>query len=166
MLGILILAVIIVAIIITVVVMTSGGLSAPEQAVLDFYNAMKSKNVMAYLKRIDTGMYKDALAGTYQPDAYSIGIEYDSYTVENLKTQLVSQSGDTAQVRVVSGTFEGFYDDGSNSGGVDFSRYPRDVTLKKDEGTWVVDNYNLVKLPYPLPEVTPDASEFPEVPGS
>jgi hypothetical protein len=166
LLGVLILVIVIVAIIVTIVLVTGSGLSAPEKSVVDFYNAIKNRDVMTYLKHIDTQMYKQAVKGDYQPDLYGVGIDYDSYRLENLKTQLEKQDADTAQVKVIAGYFEGIYDDGSSSGGVDFSQYPREITLYKEEGAWMIDNYNLVKLPYPLPEVLPDASEFPEVPSS
>jgi hypothetical protein len=161
--GALILGLLVIAIVVIIVVATGGGPSAPESAVIGFYNAIKNRDVMAYIKHIDLGMYKEAVQGAFQPDLYGVGIDYDSYRLENLKTRLVKQDSDTAEVEVNSGYFEGMYDGGSNSGGVDFSLHPRTVSLHKEEGTWLVDNYNLVKLPYPLPEIVPDSSEFPEV---
>lgn len=160
--GALLLGVLVILIIVIIVLATCGGPSAPEQAVLDFYSAIKNKDVMAYLKHIDLGLYKQAAQGVYQPDLYGVGIDYDSYRLENLKTRLLKQEGDLAEVEVVSGYFEGIYDDGSNSGGVDFSLHPRKISLYKEEGNWLVDNYNLVKLPYPLPETVPEVPEFPE----
>jgi hypothetical protein len=162
LIGLLVLIVVVAAIVVIIVIAVGSGLSGPEKSVVDFYNAIKNKDVMAYLKHIDTQLYKQAVQGDYQPDLYGVGIDYDSYKLENLKTQLESQEGDSAKVKVIGGYFEGMYDDGGSSGGVDFSEYPREITLYKEEGQWMIDDYNLVKLPYPLPEVLPNAPEYPE----
>ena len=138
--GALILGVLIILIVVIIVVVTSGGMSAPEDAVIGFYKAIKNRDVTAYIKHIDMYMYNDVVAGVYQPDLYGIGIDYDSYVLENLKTRLVKEDGNIAEVEVISGYFEGIYDDGARSGGVDFSLHPRLVSLHKEEGSWVVDN--------------------------
>jgi hypothetical protein len=141
----------------------SGGDSAPEKAVKDFYRAIKDKDVMAYLKLTEPEVYKLAQKGEYEPDPYTEGIDYDSYVVEDLKTRLVKEEGDYAEVEIVGGYFEGFYRDGARSGGVDFSQHPRLVRLVKVEGSWVIQDYPTAKLPYLVEEMELSAPEFPEV---
>lgn len=154
-----------VALVVILIVVLGGGPSAPEKAVMGFFQSIKDRDVLEYLKHTDLDLYKMAKRGEYQPDLYSVGIDYDSYRLEGLKTRLVKEEGDYAEVEVVGGYFEGFYSQGESSGGVDFSQYPRLITLVKVEDTWLVNDYNLMKLPYPLPEILPGEEEFPEVEG-
>jgi predicted nucleic acid-binding Zn ribbon protein len=161
--GILLLVALI-ALIVIIVMLTSGGMSAPEKTALDFYSAIKNKDVMSYLEHTDLELYKMAQRGEYDPDPYGLGLEdFYAYRVENLKTQLIKEEGDYAEVEVISGTFEGYYDDGTGNGGVDFSKYPRKLILNKIEGKWLVDDYNQARLPYPPAEVIQEGTEFPEV---
>jgi len=161
--GILLALACLVVLAVVLAVVLSGGPSAPEKAVTEFFQSIKDRDVLAYLKHTDLDLYKMAKQGEYQPDLYAVGIDYDHYRLEGLKTRLVKEEGDYAEVEVVGGYFEGFYDQGESSGGVDFSQYPRLVTLVKVENTWLVNDYNLMKLPYPLPEILPGEEEFPEV---
>jgi len=154
---------VLVAVIVIVVILLSGGESGPEKAVKQFYNAIKDKDVMTYLKHTELELYKMAERGEYQPDPYTEGIDYDSYILEDLTTRLVIEEGDYAEVEVIGGYFEGVYNDGSTSGGIDFSEYPRLVRLVKVEDTWIVQDYQIMKLPYLFAEINPEGSEFPEV---
>jgi hypothetical protein len=164
--GILLIAGLIVLIVV-IIVLASGGVSAPQQAVLDFYNAIKNKDVMSYLEHTDLELYKMAKRGEYQPDPYALGLEdFYAYRVDGLKTQLLKEEGDYAEVEVNSGTFEGYYDDGTGNGGVDFSKYPRTLAMIKVEGKWLVSDYNQARLPYPPAEIMQEGPEFPEAEGS
>ncbi len=156
---------VIAAVVVLVLVFTvfSHGESAPEKAVKDFYRAIKDKDVMAYLKLTEPEVYKLAASGEYEPDPYTEGIDYDSYVVEDLKTRLVREEGDYAEVEVVGGYFEGFYRDGARSGGIDFSQHPRLIRLVRMEGEWVIQDYPTAKLPYLVEEVSPAEPEFPEM---
>lgn len=155
-------ALLILLIVILVLVLT-GGESAPEKAVKSFFQSIKDKDVLTYLKHTEPDVYKMARSGEYQPDPYTEGIDYDYYVLENLETRLVKEEGDYAEVEVIGGYFEGFYQDGVKSGGVDFSQHPRLVRLVNLEGTWVVQDYATVKLPYPVEEVDLTQPEFPEI---
>lgn len=157
--------VILVAVLTIVILASSGGESAPEKAVKAFYRAIKEKDVLTYLKHTEPDVYKMARRGEYQPDPYTEGIDYDYYVLENLKTRLVKEEGDYAEVEVNGGYFEGFYQDGVKSGGVDFSQHPRLIKLVKVEGTWVIYDYPTAKLPYLVEEMDVTQSEFPEVEG-
>ena len=152
-----------IVVLVVVVIVASGGESGPEKAVQAFYNAIKDKDVLTYLKHTNPDLYKMAKRGEYQPDPYAEGIDYDSYLLEGLKTRLVKEEGDYAEVEVTGGRFEGFYNDGSGSGGVNFAQHPRTLTLVRIEDTWIVNDCNLMKLPYPLPEIVEEQPEFPEV---
>ncbi|RJP29260.1 MAG: zinc ribbon domain-containing protein [Actinobacteria bacterium] len=160
--ALLILAVL-VAVIVIIILVASGGESGPEKAVKEFYNAIKDKDVMTYLNHTELELYKMAERGEYQPDPYTEGIDYDSYLLEGLTTRLVKEEGDYAEVEVTGGYFEGMYNDGSTSGGIDFSQHPRLVTLVKVEDTWIVQDYQIMKLPYLFAEIGPEQPEFPEV---
>ncbi len=160
--GLLLLLVLIAIVIVIVVILASGGESGPEKAVKDFYNAIKNKDVMTYLKHTELELYKMAERGEYQPDPYTEGIEYDSYTLDGLTTRLVKEEGDYAEVEITEGYFEGMYNDGSSSGGIDFSQYPRLVRLVRLENTWIVQDYQMMKLPYLFAEIEPGEAEFPE----
>jgi len=161
------LAIALVILVIVIIVAASGGKSGPEKAVLDFYRALKEKDLLTYLKHTNIELYKMATSGEYEPDPYAEGLmDYDSYVVDNLKTKLVKEEGDYAEVELVGGFFEGIKDDGSRTGGVDFSQYPRTTSLVKIDGVWILNEYYQMKLPYPLPEVGPELPEFPEVEGS
>jgi hypothetical protein len=140
-----------------------GRESAPERAVKAFYQAIKDKDVMAYLKLTEPEVYKLAQKGEYEPDPYTEGIDFDSYVVNDLKTRLVKEEGDYAEVEIVGGYFEGFYRDGARSGGVDFSQHHRLIRLVKVEGNWVIQDYPIAKLPYLVEEMPGEQSEFPEV---
>ena len=118
---------------------------------------------MTYLKHTEPQLYKMAQNGEYEHDPNLEGLTYDSYRLEGLETRLVKEDGDYAEVELIAGYFEGMYSDGSGSGGVDFSEYPRLVILDRIEGVWIIREYNSMKLPYPLPEVTDEQPEFPEV---
>ena len=154
---------VLVAVIVIIIVVVSGSESGPEKAVKEFYNAIKDKDVMTYLKHTELELYKMAQRGEYQPDPYTEGIDYDSYVLEDLTTRLVTEEGDYAEVEVNGGYFEGMYNDGSTSGGINFSEYPRLVRLVKVEDTWIVQDYQIMKLPYLFAEINPEESEFPEV---
>ena len=163
LLGLLLLAAVVAAVVVIVVVLAGGGGSGPEKAVKEFYNALRDKNVMLYLKHTDLELYKMAQNGEYQPDPYSEGIDYDYYALDGLKTRLVKEEGDYAEVEVVGGTFKGFYNSGGDSGGIDFAQYPRTVRLVKVENTWLIQDYQLAKLPYYYEDIGPGQPEFPEV---
>jgi len=150
-------------IIVIIILVVSGGESAPEKAVKDFYNAIKNKDVLTYLQHTELELYKMAKRGEYQPDPYTEGIEYDSYILDGLTSRLIKEEGDYAEVEVNGGYFEGLYNDGSTSGGIDFSQYPRTVKLVKVEDTWIVQDYQIMKLPYLFAEIGPEQPEFPEV---
>jgi len=160
--GLLLLAVV-AAVIVIVVVLATGGESGPEKAVKEFYNAIREKNVMLFLKHTDLELYKMAQRGEYEPDPYTEGIDYDYYTLDGLKTRLVKEEGEYAEVEVIGGTFKGFYNSGGDSGGIDFSQYPRTVRLVRVEGTWMVQDYQLAKLPYYYEDIGPGQPEYPEV---
>jgi hypothetical protein len=156
-----------IALIVIIVVLAGGGPSAPEKAVLGFYDAVEKKDVMSYLQHTDLELYKMAKQGEYEPDPYGLGLEdFYAYRVSGLKTRLIKEEGDYAEVEVISGTFEGFYDNGTGNGGVDFSRFPRKLSLIKVEGKWLVNDYNQARLPYPPAEIMQEGPEFPEVEGS
>ncbi len=157
--------VVLVAVVVLAITVFRGGESAPEKAVKDFYRAIKDKDVMAYLKLTEPEVYKLAQKGEYEPDPYTEGIDYDSYVVDGLKTRLVKEEGDYAEVEVVGGYFEGFYRDGARSGGVDFSQHPRLIRLVRVEGNWVIQDYPTAKLPYLVEEVPGEQPEFPELEG-
>lgn len=159
----LLLLIALVVIIVIIILVVSGGESAPEKAVKDFYNAIKNKDVLTYLQHTELELYKMAKRGEYQPDPYTEGIEYDSYILDGLTTRLIKEEGDYAEVEVNGGYFEGLYNDGSTSGGIDFSQYPRTVKLVKVEDTWIVQDYQIMKLPYLFAEIGPEQPEFPEV---
>ncbi len=154
---------VLVAVVAVVVIAVSGGESGPERAVKEFYNAIRDKDVMTFLKHTELELYKMAERGEYQPDPYTEGIEYDSYRLEDLTTRLVKEEGDYAEVEVIGGYFEGMYSDGSSSGGIDFSEHPRLVSLVKVENTWIIQDYQIMKLPYLFAEIVPDQPEYPEV---
>lgn len=155
LLGLVVLAVVLILVL-------SGGESEPERAVKVFYQAIKDKDVFTYLKHTEPDVFKMARSGEYQPDPYTEGIDYDSYVLEGLRTRLVKEEAEYAEVEVTGGFFEGFYDNGVNSGGVDFGQHPRLVKLVKIEGTWIVQDYATAKLPYPVEEISPTQPEFPE----
>jgi hypothetical protein len=159
----LLLLIALVVIIVIIILLVSAGESAPEKAVKDFYNAIKNKDVLTYLQHTELELYKMAKRGEYQPDPYTEGIEYDSYILDGLTSRLIKEEGDYAEVEVNGGYFEGLYNDGSTSGGIDFSQYPRTVKLVKVEDTWIVQDYQIMKLPYLFAEIGPEQPEFPEV---
>jgi hypothetical protein len=161
--GLLLLLIIVIAIVVVIIVLVSGGESGPEKAVKGFYNAIKNKDAMTYLKYTEPDVYKMAQRGEYEPDPYAEGIDYDSYILDGLTTRLVTEEGDYAEVEVNGGYFEGLYNDGSSSGGIDFSQYPRLVKLVKVEDTWIVQDYQMMKLPYLFGEIGPEQPEYPEV---
>ncbi|MBC7253757.1 MAG: zinc-ribbon domain-containing protein [Actinobacteria bacterium] len=162
--GLVLIGVIVLVVVLFLAFTVIGGRdSAPERAVKAFYRAIKDKDVMAYLKLTEPEVYKLAQKGEYEPDPYTEGIDFDSYVVEDLKTRLVKEEGDYAEVEIVGGYFEGFYRDGARSGGVDFSQHHRLVRLVKVEGDWVIQDYPTAKLPYLVEEMPGDQSEFPEV---
>ncbi|MBC7247256.1 MAG: zinc ribbon domain-containing protein [Actinobacteria bacterium] len=161
MMGVLLLLGLVVLAVVLIVVL-SGGESEPEKAVKAFYQSIKDKDVLTYLKHTEPDVFKMARSGEYQPDPYTEGIDYDYYVLEDLRTRLVREEGEYAEVEVTGGFFEGFYDNGVNSGGVDFGQHPRLVKLVKVEGTWIVQEYATAKLPYPVEELGPAGPEFPE----
>jgi len=161
--GIVLLLAVIAVVVLIIILVAGGGESGPERAVKEFYNAIKDKDAMAYLKHTELELYKMAERGEYQPDPYTEGIEYDTYILEGLTTRLVKEEGDYAEVEVIGGYFEGIYSDGAATTGIDFAQYPRLVRLVKVESTWIVQDYQMMKLPYPIAEVTTDEPEFPEV---
>lgn len=140
----------------------SNGESAPQRAVEEFFQAIRNKDVMAYLRLTEPDVYKMAREGEYEPDPYTEGIDYDSYVLQDLKTRLVREEGDYAEVEVIGGYFEGFYSDGSSSGGVDFSQFPRLIRLVKVEDGWVIQDYATAKLPFPTEGLETSEPEFPE----
>lgn len=162
-LGLLLLLVLVAAIIVVIVIVASGGESGPEKAVKEFYGAIRDKDVMTYLKHTELELFKMAERGEYQPDPYTEGIEYDTYVLEGLTTRLVKEEGDYAEVEVNGGYFEGKYSDGAATTGIDFAQYPRLVRLVKVEDVWIVQDYQMMKLPYPIAEIGPEQPEFPEV---
>jgi hypothetical protein len=161
--GLLLLLLVLIVVIVVIMVIAGGGESGPEKAVKEFYKAIQEKDVMTYLKHTELELYKMAKRGEYQPDPYTEGIEYEAYVLDGLTTRLVKEEGDLAEVEIIGGYFEGINSDGSTSGGIDFSQYPRTVRLVKVEDTWIVQDYQMMKLPYLLPEIGPDQPEYPEV---
>jgi hypothetical protein len=154
---------VIVAVVIILVVVLSGSESAPEKAVKDFYKAILNKDVTTYIQHTDLELYKMSQQDDIEFTPYDVGIDYETYVLEDLQTRLVKEEGDYAEVEVIGGYFEGFFSDGSGSGGIDFSLYPRLIKLSKIEGIWVVQEYGSMSRPHPLPEMVDDQPEFPEV---
>jgi uncharacterized Zn finger protein (UPF0148 family) len=161
--GIVLAAILVIAAVVIIIVLSSGGKSGPEKAVETFYEAIAKKDMMTYLKHTEPQLYKMAQNGEYELDPNLEGLTYDSYRLEGLVTRLVKEEGDYAEVELIAGYYEGIYSDGSGSGGVDFSQYPRLVILDRIEGVWIIREYGSMKLPYPLPEVMDEEPEFPEV---
>ncbi len=160
--GIALLLAVIAAVVLIIILVGGGGESGPEKAVREFFNAIKNRDATAYLKHTELELYKMAERGEYEPDPYTEGIEYDTYVLEGLAMRLVREEGDYAEVEVVGGYFEGIFSDGAGTTGVDFARYPRLVRLVRIENVWMVQDYQMMKLPYPIAEVLPDEPEFPE----
>jgi hypothetical protein len=160
--GLVLLLILIAAVIVVIVVIAGGGESGPEKAVKGFYNAIKDKDAMTYLKYTEPDIYKMAERGEYEPDPYTEGIDYDAYVLDGLTTRLVAEEDDYAEVEVNGGYFEGINNDGSAATGIDFSQYPRLVRLVKVEDVWIVQDYQMMKLPYPIAEIGPDQPEYPE----
>lgn len=161
--GIVLAVILVIAAIVIIIVLLPGGKSGPEKAVEAFYEAIANKDVMTYLKHTEPQLYKMAQNGEYELDPNLEGLTYDSYRLEGLETRLIIEEGDYAEVELIAGYYEGIYSDGSGSGGVDFSQYPRLVILDRIEGVWIIREYGSMKLPYPLPEVMDEEPEFPEV---
>ncbi len=160
--GLLLLAVIVAVVIILIIVLSSGE-SAPEKAVKEFYGAIADKDVETYLKHTELELYKQVKNGEIELTPYEVGIDYENYVLEGLETRLVKEEGDYAEVEVVGGYFEGFFSDGSGSGGIDFAQYPRLIKLTRIEDTWIVQEYGSMSRPHPLPEFVDGEPEFPEV---
>jgi hypothetical protein len=156
------LLVVLVALIVVIILIATSGKSAPEKAVEDFYQALKNKDILTYLKYTEPSLYKMAVRKEYEPDPYAF-FDYDYYEVRGLKTELVKEEGDVAEVKLAGGTFKGYNEGGNEGNEVDFSQHPRNITLTRIEDTWTVQDYAMMKLPYPLPEIVPGGSEFPEV---
>jgi uncharacterized membrane protein YvbJ len=163
--GLALLGVIILVIILVVALTSSSSMSAPEKAVHDFFNSIKNKDVMGFLKNtIEAGTYEQVKKGEIPVPEVQTYIGYDRYDVRDIKTELVSESGDRAEVRITGGWFQGFWTDSMPpSTGVDFAQFPRRVSLVKYNNTWVIDNYSEVMVPAPLPESSSGESEFPEL---
>lgn len=166
--GLVLLAAIVLIVVLVVVFATSTSLSAPEKAVHDFFGALKKNDFVGVLKNIDVETYEQIKKGalpTSDAQAYIGG--YDRYEVKDLKTELVSQTGDQAVVRVTGGWFQGFWNDSMPpSIGVDFAKYPRSIQLQKIDNRWVIQNYPEAMSPAPLPESSGGESEFPETEGN
>lgn len=150
-------------VIIVVIVLVSGSESGPEKAVKEFYNAINNKDVDTYLKHTDLELYKMSQQDGVEFTPYDVGIDYEYYVLDGLQTRLVKEEGDYAEVEVIGGYFEGFFDDGSGSGGIDFSLYPRLIKLYKIEDIWTIQEYGSMSRPHPLPEMVDDQPEYPEV---
>ena len=163
--GLVLLGVLAAVIVVLVVLATSESLSAPEKTVHDFFNSIKNKDVMAFLKNTtEVGTYESVKKGeTPQPEVDTY-IAFDRYDVKDIQTELVSEQGEQAEVRLVGGWFQGFWaDDMPPSTGVDFAQYPRLVKLEKINGQWVITNYSEVMLPAPMGEGASEESEYPEL---
>jgi uncharacterized membrane protein YvbJ len=167
--GLVLLAAVILIVIVVVIFATSSSMSAPEKVTHDFFNAIKNKNVMNFLKTTtEVGTYEQVKKGEIPAPEAQTYIGYDRYDVKDLKTVLVSQKDDRAEVRIVGGWFQGFWADNlmAPSTGVDFAQYPRIVKLVKYGDSWVIENYSEVMVPAPLPETSSEENEFPELEGN
>ncbi len=164
--GLALLGVMALVIILVVMLTSSSSMSAPEQTVHDFFGAIKNQDVMSFLENTtEAGTYEQVKKGEMpvpEPQTY---IPFDRYDVRDIKTELVSENADRAEVRIVGGWFQGFWKDdlAAPSTGVDFAQFPRRVILVKYNDTWVIDNYSEVMLPAPMPESSGGESEYPEV---
>ncbi len=145
--------------------LTRDRVSAPEKAVREFYRSLAELDLMTYLKHTEPQLYKMAQKGEYEPDRSAL-LDYDSYQVENLRTELVREEGDVAVVRLTSGVFRGRNELGDEESEVDFSQFPREVKLIRVEGIWVVADYGMMKLPYPLPDIFQEEELTQDLEGS
>lgn len=162
--GLVVLALVAAALILLLVWLWPSGKSGPEKAVTAFFEAIRDKDVKQYYKYTEYGLYKMAEEGEVELDPYAAGLEdWDSYRLENLETRLVKEEGDYAEVEVTGGFFQGYNESGSESVGVDFSSDPRMINLVKVEGVWQIQDYNIVRQPYPSVEIYTEEPEFPEV---
>lgn len=167
--GLVLLGAIVLIVVLIVVFATSSSLSAPEKAVHDFFNALKKNDFVGALKNtIEVGTYDQIKKGelpTSEAQSYIGG--FDRYEVKDIKTELVSQTGDQAVVRITGGFLQGFWNDTmAPSIGVDFAKYPRLITLEKIENRWVIQDYPEAMSPAPLPESSGGENEFPETEGN
>lgn len=159
--GLAVLALVVLVAVLLSIALTREKVSAPEKAVREFFRSMADMDLMTYLKHTEPQLYKMALGKEYEPDRYAL-LDYDHYQVEDLRTELVSQEGDVAVVRVTGGVFRGRNELGDEESEVDFSQYPREMKLIKVEDTWVVADYGVMKLPYPLPEIMTEGEVPPD----
>ncbi|MEJ5186564.1 MAG: zinc ribbon domain-containing protein [Candidatus Geothermincolales bacterium] len=156
--GLALVALVILVVVVLAVTLTREKVSDPEKAVREFFRSMAEMDLMTYLKHTEPQLYKMAQRGEYEPDRYAL-LDYDRYQVTDIRTELVSEGEDVAVVRVIGGTFRGRNEMGEEESEVDFSQYPREIKLIKIEDTWVVADYGVMKLPYPLPEILPEGEE-------
>lgn len=164
--GLAVLALVAIVAVLLGITLTREKVSAPEKAVREFYRSLAEMDLMTYLKHTEPQLYKMARRGEYEPDRYAL-LDYDRYQVEDLRTELVREEGEVAVVRVTGGVFRGRNEVGDEESEVDFSQFPREMRLIKMEDTWVVADYGVMKLPYPLPEIVleeelPQNSEEPQ----
>jgi uncharacterized Zn finger protein (UPF0148 family) len=162
--GLLVIVALIAIIVVIVILATSGGESAPEKAVKDFYASLQQKDFNLFLKLTEPELYKMALQGEYTEEEHSYEyFHYDRYEVEGLQTELVMEQDNLAEVKIVGGTFSGWNDMGDITDSVDFSKQNRTISLVKIEDTWTIMDYNVVNQPTNLPEIIEEGPEFPEV---
>lgn len=166
--GLVVLGVLAAVVVMVIVMATSESLSAPEKTVQGFFGAIEKKDVMGFLKNTtEVGTYEQVKKGEIPQPEVDTYIGYDRYQVDEIKTELLSEQGDQAEVRLIGGWFQGFWsDDMAPSTGVDFAQYPRIVKLVKYGDKWVIANYSEVMLPAPMPENFSEESEFPELESS
>lgn len=149
--------------VVLVAVALSDRKSEPERAVLAFYQALANRDFEQYLKYTEPELYKMAKEGTYTKEDHDFEyFIYDRYEVEGLKTELVREEGDVAEVRLVGGILRGWKDMGNTTNVVDFSVTPRSIELVKLEGTWTIPYYMLASEPTNI-DVIPTEPEYPEV---
>ncbi len=161
--GLALLVLVLIGLIVGLLFAFSGGKSGPEDSVIKFFDTLNRRDVMGFLRCTEPELYKAVKSGSMEMPSPEETFGYDRYEAKGIATMLLSLKENQAEVEVVGGKFIGFYRDGGDSGGVDFSAYPRKVHLMKVENQWVILNYSLAMQPFPLPEIEEEGSEFPEV---
>ncbi len=161
--GVALLVLIVAGVVIGLVFAFSGGKSGPEESVMRFFEALNKRDVMGFLRCTEPELYKAVRSGAVQLPAPEETFGYDRYEAKAVVTRLNSLQEDRAEVEIIGGKFIGYYKDGGDSGGVDFSTYPRKIHLIKLENQWIILDYSLAMQPFPLPEIEEEGSEFPEV---
>lgn len=153
--GLALLGAVVLAVVLAVALTSSSSASAPERVVQDFFGSIKNRDVMGFLKNTtEAGTYEQVKKGEMPPPEPSAYIPYDRYDLRDIRTELVSEGAEQAEVRITGGWFQGFWKDDAAppSTGVDFAQYPRRAFLERHGGAWVITNYTEIMLPMPMPE--------------